>query len=162
MRRSRIGLAVAGVLTLALSGSATAAPRDSAVGTGESEVGRVSFAAHGGPLPFEPVTGHFTAKGSLGGVPGTEFHFEGPVTCLMVEENRAGLFYPIKNAKPPIFEGQGVFIFLKDNGNPASGDPPDEIGFLGPMAAPPNPGVCPLGATPFELQQGNITIRDAP
>ena len=160
---ARAGVVLATVaLGLAAAPAAIAGPRDSAVGTGLNEIGRVSFAAHGGPSPFEPVTGHFTAKGSLAEIPGTDFHFEGPVTCLTVSVNRAGLFYPIKNAKPESFEGQGVFIFLEDNGNPASGDPPDRIGFVGPAPAPQNPALCPPGPTPFDLEKGNITVRDAP
>jgi hypothetical protein len=56
--------------------------RDFAVGTGTNEIGRVSFAAHGGPSPGEPVTGHFHAKGVFPGM--GEFNIDGPVSCLHV------------------------------------------------------------------------------
>ena len=139
--------------------------RDFAVGTGANQIGRVSFAAHGGPSPFEPVTGHFTAKGQLAELPdATEvgaFRFEGPVTCLTVVGNRAGLFYPIKNAEPDTFEGHGVFIFLEDNGHPGRGATPDRIGFVGPVPLPVNPVACPPGPTPFALEQGNVIVHDA-
>ena len=59
-------------------------------------------------------------------------------------------------------EPHGVFIFLRDNGNPAGGDQPDQIGFvpiLGPITDPPAcPPVPP--ATLFELDRGNVTIHD--
>ncbi len=158
-------LALAAALAVAAPCAAQAASRDYAVGTGTNQIGRVSFAAHGGPSPFEPVTGHFTAKGRLaeiGGAPVGEFKFLGPVTCLTVVGNRAGLFYPIENADPSTFEGSGVFITLEDNGNPASGEAPDRIGFLGPVPAPENPILCPPGPTPVALEHGNVTIRDVP
>ena len=139
-------------------------PSDSAVGSVKNQVGHISFAAHGGPTPFEPVRGHFTAKGALVSLGGTEagaFHFEGPVTCLTVVGNRAGLYYPLKSSDPPQYEGQGIFITLQDNGNPRSGVP-DQVGFVGPVPAPQNPLACPPGPTPLAATSGNITIRDVP
>ena len=140
------------------------AGEDYAVGSGLNPIGRVSFAAHGGPSPLEPVRGHFTAKGSLAELGGTEvgpFHFLGPVTCLTVVGNRAGLFYPLERSDPPEFEGQGVFIFLEDNGNPASGTP-DRGGFLGPVPAPHDPSACPPGPTPLAVEHGNVKVHDSP
>jgi hypothetical protein len=165
------------VALLALAGGASAShesgpgqgsPRDFAVGTGENQIGRVSFAAHGGPTFLEePVTGHFHAKGSLLLGEG-EFDLEGPVTCLTVATNpvlgveEAGLFYPVRNPDPG--EPNGVFVFFRDNGNPASGDPPDQIGFVpDPIPVELQPPACfpvsPL--TIAELDHGNITIHDA-
>ena len=166
---SALAAAAAGLLSAVAAGNAWAVAErsgDFAVGTGENQIGRVSFAAHGGPSPFQPVRGHFTAKGQLAELDSTqvgEFRFEGPVTCLTVVGNQAGLFYPIKNADPPIFEGQGVFIFLEDNGNPSRGASPDRIGFVGPVPVPPDPLFCPpLPTRVAELRHGNVTIRDAP
>jgi hypothetical protein len=158
-------LSLVGALALIAGASASHQPgggqessRDFAVGTGLNEIGRVSFAAHGGPSPIEPVTGHFHAKGEF---PGTgEFDLQGPVTCLMVAGNEAGLFYPVRDPDPN--EPHGVFIFLRDNGNPTGGDQPDEIGFVpiaGPITVPPAcPPVPP--ATLFDLDRGNVTIHD--
>jgi hypothetical protein len=152
-------------LVLALPGGAAAAPRDSAVGTGENQIGRVSFAAHALPGVPTSASGHFTAKGQLAELPGvTEvgpFHFEGPVTCLQVAGNRAGLIYPLKNADPENFEGSWIYISLEDNGNPASGDPADKIGFAGPVPGPP-PSVCLPTAATADITHGNFTIREAP
>src|ERR671915_1863758 len=70
------------------TGAGQGSPRDFAVGTGVNEIGRVSFAAHGGPSPLEPVTGNFHAKGVF---PGTgEFNLQGPVNCLFVIGNPLG------------------------------------------------------------------------
>ncbi len=166
-------LLMSGVTYASHQGNGHGSPRDFAVGTGMSGDLRGSFAAHGGPSPFEPVSGHFRGKGELvdTGPPDkgpTAFKFEGPVTCLQVEGNRAGLIYPIKNADPDAFEGQAVYVFVEDNGNPSNGDPPDRVGFL-----PPQPlndllgllGGCPADPTgilnPFPVEKGNITVHDA-
>jgi hypothetical protein len=124
-----------------------------------TQIGRVSFAAHGGPPPLE-VTGHFHAKGEF--PPGNEFNIEGPVTCLDVTGRDAGLFYPVRDPERP-GEPDGVFIYLRDNGNRAQGDPPDEIGFL---LVPPTPIPVPLSCPFLELvprsaiDRGNFTIHD--
>jgi hypothetical protein len=131
---------------------------DFAIGTGMNEIGRVSFAAHGGPPPL-PVRGHFHAKGVF---PGTgEFDLEGPVTCLTVVENptgpdEAGLFYPVRD--PDLNEPQGVFIFLRDNGDPAGGDQPDQIGFI-PTTITQTLTCPPTPLNVADLDRGNITIH---
>jgi hypothetical protein len=160
MRRVFLPIAL---VALALPAGAAAAPQDSAVGTGENRIGRVSFGAQAIPGLPTSASGHFTAKGQLFELLGTEvgpFHFEGPVTCLQVNDNKAGLIYPLKNADPEEFEGDWIYISLEDNGNPASGDPPDRIGFAGPAPGPPPP-VCPPTATTADITSGNFTIRDA-
>lgn len=161
-------LLAAPTTALASHGDRSGGGRDFAVGTGLNQVGRVSFAAHGGRSPFAPitgpVTGHFTAKGmlaELGSMPIGAFRFAGPVTCLTVTGNRAGLFYPIDNAEPAAFEGQGVFITIEDNGSPANGGEPDRIGFIGPVPAPRNPLLCPPSAAPLDLESGNVTVHEA-
>jgi hypothetical protein len=130
--------------------------RDFAVGTGVNEIGHISFAAHGGPSPTEPVTGHFHARGEL---PGTgEFDLEGPVTCLTVVGNEAGLFYPVRDPDP--LEPEGVFIFLRDNG-PPSGEQPDQVGFI-PTTITDTSLCPPLPAEVLDLEHGNITVHDSP
>ncbi len=153
--------------------------RDFAVGGGTSGDGNgpggdqtVGFAAHGGPSPSgDPVTGHFKAGGTfLVDDQLTRFNQEGPVTCLVVQENEARLFYPVKQSKPDQpNESTGVLIFLRDNGDPSKGDPRDQIGFaILPDEDPDRPGeqdaacVAPL-VTPAldDLEKGNFTIHDA-
>jgi hypothetical protein len=126
------------------SGAVGGPPRDSAVGTGttgskSSPTGEqhVAFAAFGGPTTFSPlsgfggdaVTGHFRAGGDFGSSL-TEFQQEGPVTCLVVDGNRARLVYPNKQARPETNEAFDVLIFLEDNGPSGKGGPPDRIGFV--------------------------------
>lgn len=139
-------------------------PEDFAVGTGKSGDMQVAFSAHGGP-GTEDVTGHFRAGGAILDGPGNEevgaFQFLGPVTCLVVDGNRAGLFYPIKQAKTDPeeleegFERSGVFIYLKDGGKQGS----DELGFAGPVPLE-NAPACTLGPTE-PIDKGNITVHDA-
>jgi hypothetical protein len=148
-----------GTLASHSDGPGQGSPRDFAVGTGEGSIGRVSFAAHGGPSPDEPVTGHFHAKGALLLGEIGEFDLEGPVTCLEVDGNQAGLFYPVRDPDPP--EPNGVFVYLEDNGNPASGDPPDKIGFVPSALGDPPPPRCPFVATSLNVESGNFTIHDA-
>ena len=172
MKRIATAITLTLVALLGTAGGATAShqegegqgsPRDFAVGTGLNEIGRVSFAAHGGPSPLEPVTGHFHARGVF---PGTgEFDLEGPVTCLTVVGNpfgpdEAGLFYPVRD--PDENEPHGVFIFLRDNGNPAEGAP-DQIGFLpivGPITEPPVCPAVPPASGVASIERGNFTIHD--
>jgi hypothetical protein len=133
--------------------------RDFAVGTGLGSIGRVSFAAHGGPFPDEPVTGHFHAKGELiegGG----EFDLQGPVTCLHVIANKAGLFYPVRDPDPA--EPRGVFVYFEDRGNGDAGDTPDGISFLPLQVGEEIPEnlSCEPKPAPFDLTRGNIAIHD--
>lgn len=152
----------AGAMASHSDGGGQGSSRDFAVGTGQNEIGRVSFAAHGGPSPLEPVTSHFHAKGVF---PVTgEFNIDGPVTCLTVFDNEAGLFYPVRDPEPTS-EPNGVFVWLRDNGNPASGDPPDQIGFaptFGPISEPPLCPVAPPLSGIAEIEHGNFTIHDGP
>jgi hypothetical protein len=167
-------------------GSGSGGPRDFAVGGGTTGtptdptgVQHVDFAASGGPTTFdpftgiggEPVTGHFRAGGAFDQAGLTEFQQEGPVTCLVVDGNRARLVYPNKHA-PEMNEALEVLIFLEDNGPPENGQPTDKIGFAllldeSPDDDPPSEqdSECvmpPVTPTLFVLQKGNFTIHDAP
>lgn len=182
--------AVALSSVLAVPGVAEASggsPRDSAVGSGtvggkSSPTGEqhVAFAAFGGPTTVDPltgpiggdpVTGHFRAGGDFGS-PMTAFQQEGPVTCLVVDGNRARLVYPNKQAKPEANEAFDTLIFLEDNGKAHNGQSPDRIGFaLVPDSTPNNDPpseqnsecVAPLRSpTMMPLTQGDFTIHDAP
>jgi hypothetical protein len=172
-------------LAVASHGSGSGGPRDFAVGGGTTGnpseptgVQHVDFGASGGPTTFDPfagiggdpVTGHFRAGGAFDQAGLTEFQQEGPVTCLVVEGNRARLVYPNKHATPESNEALEVLIFLEDNGRPQNGQPSDRIGFIllpdeTPEDDPPSEQdsgcVAPL-VTPamFTLQKGNFTIHD--
>jgi hypothetical protein len=180
---------VPGVASASHAGGA-GGPQDFAVGGGTTgtpsdptATQHVDFAASGGPTTFDPfsgfggdpVTGHFRAGGAFDQLGITEFQQEGPVTCLVVDDNRARLVYPNKQATPEVpLESLEVLIFLEDNGPPVNGQPVDEIGFLllpdddeTPTEDPPSeqdaecvaPQVTP---TLFPLQKGDFTIHEAP
>jgi hypothetical protein len=166
-------------------------PQDFAVGGGTTgdrseptSVQRVDFAARGGPTTFDlangfggdPVTGHFRAGGAFDAAGATEFEQEGPVTCLVVDDNRARLVYPNKNATPESNEALEVLIFLEDNGPPVNGEPVDRLGFVlipdetlfedeTPNEDPPSEQdhecIAPLvNPAMFTLRKGNFTIHD--
>lgn len=160
--RHALAAAIAVLSLLAPAAASADGSEPFAVGSGVSGGMHIAFAAHGGPTPLQPVSGHFEAFGDvlpLSGTNPTAFHFGGPVTCLTVVGNRAGLFYPLAQATPSAFQGMGVFISLTDNGNPSHGNPPDQIGFVGPVPIPATL-TCPPGPTPMNLDHGNITIHD--
>lgn len=187
MKRLTVLVALVVSSSLAVPGVAAAAgPRDSAVGSGttggkSSPTGQqhVAFAAFGGPTTLlpgifggDPVTGHFRAGGDFGN-PLTAFQQEGPVTCLVVEGNRARLVYPNKQATPESNEVFDTLIFLEDNGRPQNGQSPDRIGFVPlipdetPADDPPSeqdsqcvaPSQSPMMSP---LTQGDFTVNDAP
>ncbi len=169
---------------LAVSGVAAASggsPRDSAVGAGtvgdkSSPTGEqhVAFAAFGGPstvnplmgiIGGDPVTGHFRAGGDFGSSL-TAFQQEGPVTCLVVDGNRARLVYPNRQAKPETNEAFDTLIFLEDNGKAQNGKSRDRIGF---SLVPDSPAeqdagcVAPVQSPAMmPLTQGDFRIHDAP
>lgn len=198
MRRLTIA-ATAAFLTLAVPGVAGAShsqnagpPRDFAVGGGftgsESNdpmgAQHVGFAAHGGPSTFElltgsdPVSGGFRSGGEFLDPQGGNnevggFQQVGPVTCLVVEGNRARLVYPLRQAKPEANEANEILIFLEDNGEPRGGGRADRIGFEifpdeTPNEDPPfeqdQECIAPQQGTPLmsTLTKGNFTIHDAP
>ncbi len=200
MKRSVAVIAVVSSLAVPTAAGAShqgnaGPPRDFAVGGGftgsESNdpfgAQHVGFAAVGGPTtlgatlgaPFttaDPVTGHFRAGGEFVDPQGgnnelLEFQQEGPVTCLVVNGNRARLVYPLKQAKPEANEVNEVLIFLEDNGNPQNGQPVDTIGFAllpdeTPAEDPPSEQddecVAPLRSPVMaRLTRGNFTIHDA-
>lgn len=183
-----LALAPAGVA--AASHSAEGGPtRDFAVGGGftgsESNdpagAQHVGFAAFGGPTAFglltgDPVTGHFRAGGEFLDPQGgdnelVEFQQEGPVTCLVVDGNRAWLVYPLKQARPEANEANEVLIFLEDNGNPQNGEPVDRIGFaVLPDETPFDDSaseqddecvLLPVPVTTAKLTRGNFVVHEA-
>lgn len=160
-------LVVASLLLLPLMASGRSKPPpdiDFVRGAGTTVIGHAKLAARGGPSPNVKARGFFKAKGALvGPVEALPFALRGPITCLHVEGNEAGLFYPVRGASPEALEGQGVHIYIEDNGRTRRGDPPDRMGFVGPLPLP-EPSECPplpsqLDTT-FEVESGNFTVRD--
>jgi hypothetical protein len=198
-RRVAIGVGLSLILALPTAAGAShqgdsGPPRDFAVGGGTVGIEssdplgaqHVSFGAAGGPTTFDhidgtggdPVTGHFAAVGEFvdppsGSSDATRFQQEGPVTCLVVDENRAWLVYPVKQGTfdplGEVNEDSEILISLQDNGSPEDGDPRDMIAFVvlpdeDPEHDPPSEqdDECATMQPPAtaELEKGNFTIHE--
>jgi hypothetical protein len=123
MHRIRLRLVVAATFAAAAATALTltAAAGPAAAGTPAE---RLTAAVSSGPFtidiqaqraansPADSATGEFSAHGAFGSVGLLTLH--GPVTCLDVRGNRAGLFYPITASDPPLFAKlhSGVFVYL--------------------------------------------------
>jgi hypothetical protein len=123
--------------------------------------------AHRDPAGGDP-TGHVRAKGDIDGPgPMEPFAFEGEVTCVRVEGNRAAIKYRFKHAEGSgePFEGGGVQVFVEDNGPPNQGQP-DANTFDAPQLA----GAFDTNATDCSdpqqrqdydpVESGNYTVHD--
>ncbi len=102
--------------------------------------------------PPDSATGEFTAHISLG--PLNVLTLQGPVTCLDVRGDQAGLFYPITSSSPAVFSDlhSGVFIYLSLS---ASGKP-RMTGFLPvPLASTTS---CPPGLALLPVTSGTATL----
>lgn len=156
-----LSLVLAGAL--ALSGVSLASPSkrgpkaDFVTGSGQ-QGGNASFHARKTrPAPTD-VKGYFRAGGDLDGDGKTDFTLAGPITCLHVQGNRAGFFYPIEKSSNPAFEGtSGVFIWIADNER-SSGDTPDELGFSGPLPLTQTASCPYVESQPID--RGNFVVRD--
>jgi hypothetical protein len=125
-------------------------PQDFVVGGGEGGIfHEVSINARSDPLGGDPGCAvSFVVEVSLGG-PVARLRFEGPVTCLAVEGNRAVIRFltflgPIK-------------VVVVDNGS--TGSPADEFGAI-PFAATDCSDDTGVGVSPLLL--GDIAVGDAP
>jgi hypothetical protein len=95
----------------------------------------------------DTATGVFTAQTPL-------FTLHGPVTCLDIRGNSAGLFYPITSSDPPIFSelDSGVFIYFRA----AKGRQPALVGFV-PVPAHRVTSCRPGGAL-LPVTSGSLTL----
>lgn len=154
---SLIGLATGTLMIAALvpGGSAAAkADRDTVSGDGSSAVANFRFDGFNqGTTPDTPSGGAYHADNPAVGI-----DFNGPITCLHVEGNRAGFLYPIEDgSKPEAAVGQTVLISIEDNGTRG-----DKIGFVGPGPVDQLLDGCAPGPTPFKVAEGGVTVHDAP
>ena len=155
MTRVSVSLFAVFVTVVALgvpAGAATTAPvppQDFVVGGGEVGIfHEVSIDARSDPLGGDPGGAvSFVAELSIGGIV-ARVRFEGPVTCLAVEGNRAVIGFRA-------FIGQ-LKVVVVDNGS--MGSPADEFGVV-PFAADCS-NETGVGLAPLSL--GDIVVRDAP
>lgn len=156
--RSRSLLGVAGTafaLTLLVpAGTASAAAdRDTVSGSGNQGIADFEFDA------FNQGTGPDSPAGGLWRAQNEFIEFNGPITCLHVDGNRAGFIYPVDESSSPEFaRGQNVLISVEDNG--AVGDTMG-FAFLGPEAAGGFGIGCAPGPTPLTISGEGVTVHDA-
>jgi hypothetical protein len=171
----RMAGAILGAAALALPAAAVAShggnaggPRDFTTGSAGNETpfpSHIEFAAYD-----DPVTGHFRARGDLDGDgPMEPFAFEGEITCVRVEGNRASLKYRFKHAEGSgaIFERGGVEVFIEDNGEPSDGESVDRSTFRFPESAATFNATATFCEDPDlalydPIESGNLTVHDAP
>lgn len=171
MRRTRVlaAIAVVGCALLAFATlPASAADQHSSVRSNAgNDFATLSVDAHNTGTGTA-ATGWFEADGDIAklaapalklpiGAVGV-FHFEGPVTCLDVRGNRAGLIYPVTSASGTVgkfVKGLAVYITIVDGG-PGH---PDKMGFIGP-APLGSLKVCPPLVTFLNSTFGDAVVTD--
>jgi hypothetical protein len=125
----------------------------------EPNCGNTGFSAHSGPAGENPQ-GHISHE--VSGDSG--FKLRGDVTCLQVLGNQAFIRAVETRTDDGIPQGEEFFLHVVDNGNPASGPPPDliRISFVGFFTQPSMANPCGLPLLPpVPLGSGNIVVHDA-
>lgn len=163
--------AASAVALLAAAGGASDArssggPYQSAVGGAERTADafaerHVAFSAHNGP---NGTSGEFTSHRQLapGAGPGPVVTFTGNVTCLRIDGNRAVIGGIIRHSLFAANEGTMFFAAVEDNGNPASGAPPDRVSayFVG---VPPGVETCDSATSLYgslaPVESGNVQVK---
>jgi hypothetical protein len=113
--------------TPAAYGAGASSPAESIMASVASGPFQIQVSAHrAADAPATASKGSFVAHFEVGGT--DLFTLRGPVTCLDVVGDQAGLFYPITSSDPSIFAATdaGVFIYLDTD---ASGKA-KSVGFL--------------------------------
>jgi hypothetical protein len=109
----------------------------------------------------DAVRGHVVGSGMF---PNGAFRVRGPVTCLLVEGNRATIKYRITEsegpgAPPP---GWGVQVFIEDNGEPGQGVPDANATDLPlpPALFDPQADICEPPRGPYNpVDSGNYVVQ---
>lgn len=148
------------LLMLLPLGAGAAGPFADAAGSGERPATpgfierRVSFSAQDGP---NGPTGHFRAlaSGEFAGF----IDSSGPVTCLLIDGNRAVVGAVLEKAAIEERVGWGVAFAVEDNGDPADSTPDRlSVTFLFPSGTPD----CTIGAVAYPtltpITSGNFTV----
>lgn len=152
--RCMVGVAAASAalaLLVPAGAASAAADRDSVSGKGSSAIANFEFEGFNqGTTPDSPSGGQWHADNPL-------IDFNGPITCLHVDGNRAGFIYPVEEgSSPEAAVGQSVLIWIEDNG-----DSGDKMGFFGPGPVEMFMDGCAPGPTPLDITEGGVTVHDA-
>jgi hypothetical protein len=167
MRRILLGIGLSALLVVlgvsvayATHSSGKGPNQDLVSGTGHARFSEefdidVHVNAKSGPSGEDPQ-GHFffTGVSSFGSA-----DIRGDVTCLNVVGNRATIGGEITQSRvdnPSFEEGEGVLIFVEDNGEPGKANDMLEL-----FAEPTPPTVCPPPEPDFAITGGNYIVHDA-
>lgn len=151
--RAVLSVAVAiGCASLLPVGSASAGvDHDSVKGSGNQGIADFTFSAFNDGKTATSAVGAWHAQNQV-------LNFNGPITCLQVQGNRAGFIYPIDDSsKPEAARGKAVLIWVEDNGPTG-----DKMGFFGPAPLDQLNFGCAPGPTPLAVTGPGITVHDAP
>jgi predicted lipoprotein with Yx(FWY)xxD motif len=153
--------ALASVALLATAGPALASTTSPA----ESISGDFSYppftiqvsATRAAGAPADAATGSFTGTLSLGGAKVGDF--AGPVTCLDVEGNSAGLFYPVKSSDPSVIASVpfGVLVTVTRT----STGQPSGVTFV-PVPETHVSSCAPMSLVLFPITSGTLTFTPGP
>lgn len=105
------------------------------------------------------VSGEYLFRTIDDGVP---FLARGPLTCAVIEGNRAWLGGLIEKSSDPSLEGLEMWFQVSDNGEPGADASPDMttlIGAGGPGTAQDYCDRAPEPMFPFFLEDGNVQVR---
>jgi hypothetical protein len=161
--RLAAGVVAATCLALASASGAGAEPAHDSVDAGGLLVARsinhFELHARSGPLGEDPSgSGHFHDNTDKDGtVKGARFN--GTITCVRVDGNRAVLVLDFRNVKDQPGPRTAVMVFLEDNGTLPGPQSPDKIAvidLLAPTACPDPLSVTPAG----EVDRGDVKIND--
>ena len=154
------GWAAASVLILS-AGSAQAATMSPA----ETLSGNFSYppfsiqvnAQRAAGAPANAATGSFTGSLSFGGAKAGDFM--GPVTCLDVEGNSAGLFYPVKSSSPSVIASLpfGVLVTVTRT----STGQPSGVTFV-PVPETQVSSCAPMSLVLFPITSGTLSFTPGP
>jgi predicted lipoprotein with Yx(FWY)xxD motif len=157
--RTSGSLAATALLLAALLGAGSA--QASTVSPAESISGDFSYppftlqvsAQRAAGAPADAATGSFTGTLSIGSTKVGDFM--GPVTCLDVEGNSAGLFYPVTSSDPSVIAavpfGVLVTVTRTSTGQPLG------VTFL-PVPGTQVSSCAPMASTLFPITSGTLTF----
>ncbi len=142
------------LITMVGVGTASAHERGSGGGSVEgdgSSFGSFKFHGHNGSRdPFD-ASGYFKGTSPAGPI----ITLQGPITCLVVDGNRAGFIYRIDNSSTPSpFTGQEVKVSIEQGR--AGGK--DKIGFSFGAPAGTNKD-CKPGDASSNVDKGYVKVR---
>lgn len=125
--------------------------RGSVEGDGSS-FGSFRFHGHNGSDdPFD-ASGYFTGISPAG--PALA-RLQGPISCLVVDGNRAGFIYQVADgSNPPVFNGQEVKVSIEDGGDGRT----DRIGFGLAVPAGTNK-TCTPDQTTSDVNKGGVEVH---